>query len=115
MTLSVFEGLFLPEFGRATNCTQALEDSIDQGYYHWKHRKIDHTQIMGENTDEEVLAGLENFMNFTAMTSDSLSRSVLYCPVDISQQLSTYWGHFDQFQNATIAEIAESFIFGILV
>ena len=33
----------------------------------------------------------------------------------MQSQLATYWGHFDQFENATIAEVAESFIFGILV
>ena len=38
MSLSIFEGLFLPEYGAATNCTEAMEDTIDQSVYHWKNR-----------------------------------------------------------------------------
>lgn len=54
-------------------------------------------------------------LNMTGVLSDSTSRVVKYCPVAVENQFVSYYKHFEQFDNSTIGEIAESFLFGILV
>ena len=46
--------------------------------------------------------------------SDSLSRFTRYCPIVVNTEMQTYMSHFQQFENSTIGEITESFMFGIL-
>ena len=84
MSLSIFEGLFLPEYGAATNCTEAMEDTIDQSVYHWKNRTFKQDFDSQDETNEDQKIERSNtFLNLTAMASDSLSRFTLYCPSDM--------------------------------
>ena len=97
------ESVLLSEHENAPDCSLSLEDSIDQSYYLW------------QNSTDPSSTFLELLLNVTGLISDPVVRLVRHCPVAIEHQLLGYASHFDQFTNATFGQVAESFMFGLLI
>lgn len=97
------ESMFLTEHEFAPNCTASLNDGIDQGYFLWKNQTDPRSNFF------------DTSLNVTALISDSLARLTRFCPGAIEHQVIGYIHHFDQFKGASLGQIAESFMFGILI
>ena len=95
--------MLLSEHENAPDCSLSLKDSIDQSYFLW------------QNSTDPKSTSLERSLNVTGLASDSVARLVRHCPIAVEHQFWGYVRHFDQFSNATLGQVAESFMFGLLI